>query len=104
MIAEYYKLLKEYLWFKSVSTNNNFDQDIKNCSNRLKELFEQNNFQVEVVNKYWNPIIIASYFVDNNLENWLIYGHYDVQNAKQIDWRKKTRSIILGKIKLSEGE
>jgi len=89
MLAEYYKLLKEYLWFKSVSTNNNFIQEIKNCSIRLKELFEQNNFQVEIINEYWNPILIASYFVDNNLENWLIYGHYDVQNADQKEWRKE---------------
>ncbi|MCK9466906.1 MAG: M20/M25/M40 family metallo-hydrolase [Candidatus Absconditabacterales bacterium] len=101
MLAEYYKLLKEYLGFKSVSTNNNFIQEIKNCSIRLKELFEQNNFQVEIINEYGNPILIASYFVDNNLENGLIYGHYDVQNADQKEGRKEDPfNLYIGKDKI----
>ncbi len=86
MTAEYYKLLKEYLGFKSISTNNNFSVDIKNCANRLKDIFLQNNFNVETINKDWNPIIIASYILNDNLETWLIYGHYDVQDANQKDW------------------
>lgn len=101
MIAEYYMHLKEYLSFKSISTDGNFNNEIQTCSNRLKELFEQNNFQVEVVSNYWNPIIIASYFVDNNLENGLIYGHYDIQNANQIDWRKENPfNLYIGKDKV----
>ncbi|HRU50179.1 MAG TPA: M20/M25/M40 family metallo-hydrolase [Candidatus Absconditabacterales bacterium] len=101
MIAEYYIHLKEYLSFKSISTDGNFNNEIQTCSNRLKELFEQNNFQVEVVSNYGNPIIIASYFVDNNLENGLIYGHYDVQNANQIDGRKENPfNLYIGKDKV----
>jgi acetylornithine deacetylase/succinyl-diaminopimelate desuccinylase-like protein len=101
MTADYYKLLKEYLNFKSISTNNNFSKDIQNCANRLKDLFIQNNFKVEIINKYWNPIIIASYISNNNLDIWLIYGHYDVQDADQKDgWSEDPFTLYIKKDKI----
>lgn len=89
MTAEYYKLLKEYLSFKSISTKDNFKFDIKNCTNRLQNLFLDNNFKVEILNNSGNPTIIASYMVDSSLDTGLIYGHYDVQDANQKDWWKE---------------
>ncbi len=91
MKAEYYKLLKEYIWFKSISTNpdKQFSIEIQNCAKRLNDLFKSHNFKVQIINDYGNPIIIASYEVNKELETWLIYGHYDVQSANQIEWRKE---------------
>jgi len=87
MKAEYYKLLKEYIEFKSISTNKEFTKDIQSCADRLTDLFISHNFQIETINDYWNPIIIASYNVHPKLETGLIYGHYDVQPADTKEWR-----------------
>jgi acetylornithine deacetylase/succinyl-diaminopimelate desuccinylase-like protein len=73
MKAEYYKLLKEYINFKSISTQDSFSNDLENCTNRLLDLFTNNNFKVEKINKYGNPIIIASYHFNSELETGLIY-------------------------------
>jgi len=89
MKAEYYQLLKEYINFKSISTHEGFSNDLENCTERLLDLFTNNNFKVEKINKYGNPIIIASYKFDPELETWLIYWHYDVQSAEQNEWRKE---------------
>lgn len=89
MTSEYYQLLKEYINFKSISTNKDFSNDLENCAERLSELFTNNNFNVEKINKYGNTIIIASYKFNPELETWLIYWHYDVQSAEKKDWRKE---------------
>jgi|GEM_PF-1807688 hypothetical protein len=68
MKAEYYQLLKEYINFKSISTHEGFSNDLENCTERLLDLFTNNNFKVEKINKYGNPIIIASYKFDPELE------------------------------------
>ena len=68
MTSEYYQLLKEYINFKSISTNKDFSNDLENCAERLSELFTNNNFNVEKINKYGNTIIIASYKFNPELE------------------------------------
>jgi len=101
MNAEYYKLLKEYIEFKTISTQNNFKNNLTSCSKRLYNLFIKNNFRVEIINKYWNPIIVASYIFDKNLETWLIYWHYDVQDANQKDgWSEDPFNLYMKKNKI----
>ncbi len=90
MKAEYYKILKEYIWFKSISTEQTKENklEIKKCAYWLSEIFKENNFDVEIIENYWNPIIKASFCLDKNYENWIIYWHYDIQSANENDWRK----------------
>jgi len=81
MKAEYYKILKEYIWFKSISTEQTKENklEIKKCAYWLSEIFKENNFDVEIIENYWNPIIKASFHLDENYKNWIIYWHYDIQ-------------------------
>jgi len=82
MYEEYLKLLKEFVSFKSISTDIQFKDEINNCVEWLKKTFKNNQFEsIEAVVGYGNPIIIASYIKDPSLPTCLIYGHYDVQPA-----------------------
>jgi acetylornithine deacetylase/succinyl-diaminopimelate desuccinylase-like protein len=68
MQSEYYQLLKEYINFKSISTHKGFSDELENCTERLVELFTNHNFKVEKIKKYGNPIIIASYNINSEIE------------------------------------
>jgi hypothetical protein len=52
MNPEYYKLLKEFLSFKTISSDENYKQECKNCVKRLEDIFVQNNFKVKIIIKY----------------------------------------------------
>ncbi len=90
MKAEYYKLLKEYIWFKSISTEQTKENklEIKKCAYWLKEFFKENKINVEIIENYWNPIVKASIHIDKNYKTWIVYWHYDVQSASENEWRK----------------
>ncbi len=94
MKADYYKLLKEYIQFPSISTNPSYKKDIENCHDRLIQLFKDHDLEVESIKWYWNPIIIASY--QNNIEQktWIVYWHYDVQSASKDEWWKDDPFIL----------
>ncbi|MEW5805654.1 MAG: M20/M25/M40 family metallo-hydrolase [Patescibacteria group bacterium] len=85
MFEQYKQLLQEFIRFKSISTDANFQSEIKKAVDWLKNLFQVNGFQVQVFEGYDNPIVLASYQVDPNLKTALIYGHYDVQPAEKAD-------------------
>lgn len=89
MNAEYYKLLKEFIAFKTVSSNENLKQECKNCCNRIEWLLTQNWFKVKNIIQYWNPILIANYMTSPDAETALIYGNYDTSSAEKKDWWKE---------------
>ncbi|HKL44398.1 MAG TPA: M20/M25/M40 family metallo-hydrolase, partial [Candidatus Absconditabacterales bacterium] len=62
--------------------------EIKKCAYWLSEIFKENNFDVEIIENYGNPIIKASFHLDENYKNGIIYGHYDIQSANKDDGRK----------------
>ena len=80
-MEEYRDILSKLVSFKSISTNDNFIDDIENIVNFLENLFKQFGFYVEIIRGYSNPIVYASYVVDESYKTALIYGHYDVQPA-----------------------
>ncbi len=77
----YKDLLKEFISFKSVSTDSHFQPEISKLVSWLQNLFQTHGFNVEAVTGYENPIIVAHYEKDPKLDTCLIYGHYDVQPA-----------------------
>lgn len=83
MDKTYKKMLKKFLSFKSISTSDEYKEDIKETVLWLKKQFGKKGFAVEVIEGYDNPVIIASYVEDENFETALIYGHYDVQPAEK---------------------
>lgn len=101
MNAEYYKLLKDFIAFKSISSSEIYKQDCKNCVNWLEDLFRQNDFQVKKVIKYWLPILIANYIANPDFETVLIYGNYDTTFAQKKDgWKEDPYSLYLWKDKI----
>ncbi len=85
MYNSYLSLLKEYISFQSISTDKSFSPEMTKTANWLKQQFEANKFDVQLVEWYGNPIVIARYHHDDTLPTVLIYGHYDVQPAEQED-------------------
>jgi acetylornithine deacetylase/succinyl-diaminopimelate desuccinylase-like protein len=85
MYQVYIALLKEFINFKSISTDSQFKQDINLTAKWLKDLFEKSGFISEIIDGYGNPIVLSEYRVDESLPTCLIYGHYDVQPASKED-------------------
>lgn len=81
----YKELLTEFISFKSISTDPEYDSEIQSTVNWLSNLFKEHNFDVQVVTGYDNPLVIASYIKDESLPTCLVYGHYDVQPASKED-------------------
>ncbi|EKD96535.1 MAG: M20/M25/M40 family peptidase, partial [uncultured bacterium] len=84
--AFYEKLLKDFLQFKSISTDPNYRDEINKTISWLKNLFEENSFKVQILKgKTCNPVISAFHKTNQSFETILVYGHYDVQPANQED-------------------
>jgi len=98
MIAKYYQLLKEFIEIPSISIDKEHLADIKKAAKRLKKIFEEHKMDVQFIEWYWNPIIIAEYEQNKNLPTCTIYWNYDVISANKKDWRKDDPfSLYIGK-------
>ena len=85
---EYKKLLKEYVKYKSISTDASYLKDIEKTAGWLEMIFKENKFTTTIVRGYDNPIIVASFIKNKSLPTCLVYGHYDVQPAQLSDgWK-----------------
>jgi len=83
---KYNKLLKQFLSFKSISTDPSYQHEIQKTVDWLKNLFEQSNFKVHVFKgENCNSVVAATYVTAPDSETVLVYGHYDVQPANQED-------------------
>src|SRR5688572_14364249 len=90
MSETYKKLLREFIAFKSVSTDPQYKGEIQKTAEWLKETFQDNGFESRLITSYANPIVWASYVVDPKKETVLVYGHYDVQPAAKEDgWKSE---------------
>lgn len=87
-IDKYKKMLKEFVSFKSISTDPQFRKEIEEASNWIISFLDKNDFQTcTLYGKSTNPYTFGSYVVDPEAETALIYGHYDVQPAdKKNGW------------------
>lgn len=88
MIAKYYQLLKEFIEIPSISVDKEHIGDIKKAAKRLKKIFEEHKMDVQFIEWYWNPIIIADYEHNKSLPTCTIYWNYDVVPANKKDGRK----------------
>jgi len=79
----YKLLLQQAIQFRSVSTDSKFLPQIEGMVTWLAETFQKHNFKVERFEGYANPIILASYEINQNAKTCLVYGHYDVQPAEK---------------------
>lgn len=81
----YYDLLSQFIGFKSISTDLEFQSDISACAQWLLQLFSNHGFIVKKIEGYGNPIVYSHYHISDEFPTLLIYGHYDVQPANQND-------------------
>lgn len=80
-MQNYRELLEQFLKFKSISTDTQYKSEMSATANWLSDKFKANDFAVEIIEGYGNPLVLASYSKLPDAETCLIYGHYDVQPA-----------------------
>jgi acetylornithine deacetylase/succinyl-diaminopimelate desuccinylase-like protein len=102
MFDTYIKLLKEYVSFKSISTDLAFKNEMQNTVEWLTLVFKEYGFTVETwKTELANPVVYAKYIVDPKAETVLVYGHYDVQPAEKADgWTDEPFDLSVRKGKL----
>lgn len=102
MFDTYIQLLKQYVAFKSISTDLAFKPEMQKTVDWLTLVLKEYGFIVES----WetdlaNPIVYARYDVSNQAETVLVYGHYDVQPAEKEDgWTNEPFELSTHKGKL----
>lgn len=98
-LTEYKKLLKEFVSFKSISTDVEFKPEIGKTVSWFNNLLTKGGFKTKTLQgKNSNPVVFGKYIVSKTAKTVLIYGHYDVQPAKKEDgW--KTDPFVLDESK-----
>ena len=90
MDQNFIALLKEFVAFKSISTNPAFSPEITKTVEWLRNIFSEHNFEVELLQgPTCNPIVFAKLQIDTTLPTCLIYGHYDVQPSDQFELQER---------------
>lgn len=80
----YKNLLKEYVSFKSISTDEIYKEEMNKTVSWLSQTLKKYKFEVKVwEGKISNPVVFAEYTISKDAETILIYGHYDVQPAEK---------------------
>ncbi len=82
----YLDLMKQFLSFRSISTDAQYKPDLAKTADFLVELLANNGFEAKAITWYSNPIVYGHYVVDASLPTYMIYGHYDVQPADISEW------------------
>jgi acetylornithine deacetylase/succinyl-diaminopimelate desuccinylase-like protein len=82
----YQSLLKEFISFKTVSTDMAYQKEMSKVVVWLTKHFKAHGFSVSILKgTHSNPVVCASYTVDKTAKTVLVYGHYDVQPAEKKD-------------------
>lgn len=86
MLPTYLDLMKEFIAFRSISTDAQYKNDMILTAEYLVALLQTYGFEAQAIPWYGNPIVVASYIVDKALPTHLVYWHYDVQPASLEEW------------------
>lgn len=81
MFKTYLDLMKDFIAFRSISTDATYQDELLKTSDYLVTLLTSYGFSAQAIPGYGNPIVVARYIVDPSLPTYLVYGHYDVQPA-----------------------
>lgn len=88
MRQQYLDLLRHFLSIKSVSTQEEYLEEMENARHFLKDLFVDLGFSVHILEGIKHSAVFAQKITDSKLPTVLIYGHYDVQPPDPIDqWK-----------------
>ena len=85
----YDRLLDELISFETISTDPSYKGECLRCVEWLSKQFDDHGFKVKTLKgKVTNPVVVARYVADKTYKTVLIYGHYDVQPAReQAGWK-----------------
>lgn len=98
MLATYYQILNEFIWFKTISWDPSCSEKMQDTSQRLCDLLIDNSINANIISWYGNPIVLWNYVVDKDLPTCLFYAHYDVTHAQKSDWWKhEPFSLYIGR-------
>ncbi|RMD76901.1 M20/M25/M40 family metallo-hydrolase [Candidatus Dojkabacteria bacterium] len=78
---DYKKLLKEFVGFRSISTDQRYKAEVDATAGWLCDLIQKNGIDAKEITEYDNNIVLAKFVQSNKAKTVLIYGHYDVQPA-----------------------
>ena len=88
-MQNYLTLMKEFISFRSISTDEQYKEELEKTADFLVNLLKSNGFTARAITGYSNPIVVAEYIVDPSLPTYLVYGHYDVQPADKAEGRSE---------------
>jgi acetylornithine deacetylase/succinyl-diaminopimelate desuccinylase-like protein len=71
--------LKQFLSYKSISTDNAYTHECRTCANWVKGWLERIGLKSSIVETEGHPVVFAERSGDASLPTLLFYGHYDVQ-------------------------
>ncbi|MFQ5915239.1 MAG: dipeptidase [Nitrospinota bacterium] len=77
--------LKTFLRIPSVSTDPQYEEDIRRCAEQVAEGLRDSGFAAEIHPTQRHPVVVAERVEDPALHTVLIYGHYDVQPPDPLD-------------------
>ncbi len=100
MNASYYQMLKELVAMQSVSVDSDHKDDIEKIVIYLNAMLQDNGFVSEIIHGYGNPLVVGKYSVDKSLPTMLLYGHYDVQTAKEQWWKNDPFLLYISQDKI----
>lgn len=88
--------LSEYISYKSISTDNEFQEEIDKTVSFLENYVNQTGGKTTILKgATTNPVLFAEYHVDDALQTLLVYGHYDVQPAgDSADWSTSNPFVL----------
>jgi acetylornithine deacetylase/succinyl-diaminopimelate desuccinylase-like protein len=79
----FFKRWEDFVRFKSVSANSDFNQDCRDCASWCVTWLEEIGFEAKLLETATKPVVFAEYkgasSNNNNNKKILFYGHYDVQ-------------------------
>lgn len=70
---------KDFVRFKSISANPEFDEDCRKCATWCADWLGQIGFEAKLLETSSKPVVFAEFKGDPTKPKVLFYGHYDVQ-------------------------
>lgn len=84
----YLEELKDYLRIPSISTDPQYDVDVRRCAEFLRERMRQAGLEASLLETGGQPLVYGEWTGAADKPTILFYGHYDVQPADPLElWR-----------------
>lgn len=98
MLADYYELLKDYLWFKTIAGSKELFTESERLFVWLEKLLKKNQIPFFYEKLEGLGIWVIDFFQDPQLPTVLIYSHYDL-NPSGLDqkWKEDPFQLFLAK-------